>query len=109
MWATYNYALSPLICVEFNNGIADNDDFNDFIRRWTLLYKGQTDFYFLFDTANTSMVGIKYAIKMSRFIKKLKEFPHQYLQQSVIIVKDKYIKFLLNIVFMIQKPVAPFI
>ena len=35
------------------------------------------------------MVGIKYAIKMSRFIKKLKEFPYQYLQQSVIIVKDK--------------------
>ena len=31
MWATYNYAFSPLICVEFNNGIADNDDFNDFI------------------------------------------------------------------------------
>ena len=107
MWATYNYAYSPLICVEFNNGIQNNDDFNDFIRNWTLLYKGQTDFYFLFDTTNTSMVGIKYAIKMSRFIKKLKEFPYQYLQQSVIIVKDKYIKFLLNIVFMIQKPVAP--
>ena len=69
MWATYNYAYSPLICVEFNNGIQNNDDFNDFIRNWTLLYKGQTDFYFLFDTTNTSMVGIKYAIKMSKFIK----------------------------------------
>ena len=107
MWATYNYALSPLICVEFNNGITNNDDFNDFIKRWTILYKGKQDFYFLFDTTNTSMVGIKYSLKMSKFIKKLKEFPYQYLQQSVIIVKDKYIKFLLNIVFLFQKPVAP--
>ena len=107
MWATYNYAYSPLICVEFNNGIENNADYANFIKNWTGLYQEKEDFYFLFDTTNTSMIGIKYAIKMSGFIKKLKEFPYQYLQQSVRIVKDRYIKFLLNIVFMIQKPVAP--
>ena len=94
MWATYNYAYSPLICVEFNNGIENNVDYANFIKNWTGLYQEKEDFYFLFDTTNTSMIGIKYAIKMSGFIKKLKEFPYQYLQQSVIIVKDRYIKFL---------------
>lgn len=107
MWATYNYALFPLVCVEFNNGIENINDFNNFLIKWTNLYADKKDFYFLFDTTNTAMVNVKYSYKMSKFISKLKEFPYHYLQQSVIIVKDKYINFLLKMVFMFQKPVAP--
>ena len=44
---------------------------------------------------------------MTKFIKKLKQFPYQYLQKSIIIVSNKYIKYLLNIIFKLQKPVAP--
>ena len=44
---------------------------------------------------------------MRKFIKKLKQFPHQYLQKSLIIVSNTYIKYLLNLIFYFQKPVAP--
>jgi hypothetical protein len=107
MWATYNYASLPLVCVDFTDNIKNIEDYNNFIQKWTELYADKKDFYFLFDTTNTAMVNIKYSYKMSKFISKLKEFPYQYLQQSVIIVKNRYIKFLLNIIFMFQKPVAP--
>ena len=44
---------------------------------------------------------------MTKFISSLKNFKHQYLQKSLIIVSNKYIKYLLNLIFIIQKPVAP--
>ena len=43
---------------------------------------------------------------MSSFIKKLKQLENQYLLCSIIIVKNQYIRFLLNIVFSITRPVA---
>ena len=39
---------------------------------------------------------------MRKFIKKIKEF-HQYLKKSLIIVSNKYVKYLFSIVFSVQK------
>ena len=47
----------------------------------------------------------KYAIKMSDFIKELKTRP-QFLKASVIKSSSKYTRFLLRLIFWIQKPVA---
>ena len=44
---------------------------------------------------------------MANFIHELKNNDYQYLKYSVIIVKNKAIQYLLNIIFKIQKPVAP--
>ena len=43
---------------------------------------------------------------MRKFIKKIKEFPYQYLKKSLIVVSNKYIKYLLSLVFSVQKPIA---
>ena len=52
-------------------------------------------------------ISIKYAIKMTLFIKSLRKEPYHYLQKSLILVNDKYIKRLLDFVFTLQSPVAP--
>ena len=52
-------------------------------------------------------ISIKYAIKMTLFIKNLRKQPYHYLQKSLIIVNDKNIKRLLDFVFTLQSPVAP--
>ena len=52
-------------------------------------------------------IPIKYAIKMTLFIKNLRKEPYHYLQKSLILVNDKYIKRLLDFVFTLQSPVAP--
>ena len=52
-------------------------------------------------------IPIKYAIKMTLFIKNLRKQPYHYLQKSLILVNDKSIKRLLDFVFTLQSPVAP--
>ena len=42
---------------------------------------------------------------MANFIKELKRKEH-YLKSSIIIVENKYIRFLLNLIFKLQKPVS---
>ena len=52
-------------------------------------------------------ISIKYAIKMTLFIKNLRKEPYHYLQKSLILVNDKSIRRLLDFVFTLQSPVAP--
>jgi len=107
MWANYNYSNFPIVKVDFNNSINNDNEFKDFLVNWTLLYQNKKDFSFIFDTTKVGFVNPKYCFKMTKFIWKLKKFPHQYLQKSIIIVSNSYIKYLLHIIFKIQKPVAP--
>ena len=106
MWANYDYSLFPVVYVKFNQYIESSQDFNDFLTKWTLLYQNKRDFTFIFDTCDVSAPNISYCFKMRKFIKKLKQFPKQYLQKSIIIVSNPYIKYLLYFIFNVQKPVA---
>ena len=107
MWADYYYNQNELVKVKFNNGINQETDFRDFIDKWYNLYDKKNNFTFIFDTINTSIVNPYYCYSMASFIYDLKKRDKQYLNYSVIIVKNYAIKILLNIIFGIQKPVAP--
>ena len=107
MWSDYHYKENDLVKVRFNGGINESKDFDDFIQKWKNLYEEKKEFSFLFDTINTSFVNPYYSYMMANFIKELKKEPKQYLNYSVIIVKNYYIRILLNIIFAFQKPVAP--
>ena len=106
MWAKYDYSKFPIVKVTFNEKINGEEEFNEFLKEWVLLYDNKKDFTFIFDSSNISKFNISYAFKMRKFIKKIKEFPHQYLKKSLIIVSNKYVKYLLSIVFSVQKPIA---
>jgi len=107
MWANYDYSKFPVVNVDFNNTIKNNKEFSDFLVKWTLLYQNKKDFSFIFNTTKVGFVNPKYCFKMTKFIWKLKKFNHQYLQKSLIIVSNSYIKYLVNLIFRLQKPVAP--
>lgn len=107
MWSDYHYKENDLVKVRFNGGINESKDFEDFIQKWKELYEEKKEFSFLFDTINTSFVNPYYSYMMANFIRELKKESKQYLNYSVIIVKNYYIRMLLNIIFAIQKPVAP--
>ena len=49
---------------------------------------------------------MKYAIKMSSFIKRLKSDYPRLLQRSFIKVRSSWVKFLLRTIFFVEKPVA---
>jgi len=107
MFAEYNHDHYPVIFVSFSESIESEDEFDQFLNEWLLLYHNQRDFSFIFDTRNMKNISIKYAIKMTLFIKKLRKENYHYLQKSLILVNDKSIKRLLDFVFTLQSPVAP--
>lgn len=107
MFAHYNYDNFPVVFVSFSESINSENEFDQFLTEWLNLYHNREDFLFIFDTRNMKNIPIKYAIKMTLFIKSLRREPYHYLQKSLILVNDKNIKRLLDFVFTLQSPVAP--
>ena len=107
MFAEYNYDNFPVIFVTFSESINSEEEFDQFLTEWLNLYRNRSDFSYIFDTCNMKNIPIKYAIKMTLFIKNLRKQPYHYLQKSLILVNDKHIKRLLDFVFTLQSPVAP--
>ena len=107
MFAEYNYDNFPVIFVTFSESINSEEEFDQFLTEWLNLYLNRSDFSYIFDTCNMKNIPIKYAIKMTLFIKNLRKQPYHYLQKSLILVNDKNIKRLLDFVFTLQSPVAP--
>lgn len=107
MFANYNYQYFPYVIVTFQEKITHEDDFEQFLLSWIQLYQRQQDFYFIFDTSRMGFINPKYCVMMSVFIKNLRQKPHQYLQKSYIIIKNKLIERLLDLIFYLQPPVAP--
>ena len=107
MFAEYNYDNFPIVFVTFSESINSETEFDQFLNEWLILYHNRRDYSFIFDTRNMKNISIKYAIKMTLFIKNLRKQPYHYLQKSLILVNDKHIKRLLDFVFTLQSPVAP--
>ena len=106
MWCIFDKSNLPIVKISFGSDEQIEKEFDDFLDEWLKLYDEKIEFYFVFDTRQLSLLNVKYAYKMSSFIKALKKREVQYLKKSIIIVKNKYIQFLLNIVFSITRPVA---
>ena len=66
-------------------------------------------FIFIFNTINFKYASINHCLKLSCFLSKLKKAPIQYLKRSFIIINNPYLKYLLELLFTIQKPVSPVI
>jgi len=107
MFARYNVDEFPIVKVQMNDVPKSNYDFYLFLKKWEILYKNKKDFSFIFDTRNVGVPHIKYSIAMCNFIKKLKKEPYHYLQESIILINNNKIKWLLEFIFTIQSPVAP--
>lgn len=107
MFVVFDESKYPVIRVNFSGVVRNESDFNEFTNKWMELYSRKSNFTFIFDTRDMGIMGPKYCYKMALFIKHLKRQPIQYLEKSIIIVSNRYIRFLLWLIFKIQKPVAP--
>ena len=107
MFAKYNYDNFPYVRVKFNETIENSEDFDKFLAGWIELYNQKQKFIFIFDTTNVGFVNPIYCFKMAMFIHNLKMKKVQYLRKSYIIVTSKIVQNLLEIIFFLQKPVAP--
>jgi len=107
MFSEFDESLFPIIKVIFNQKPNTDEEFKIFLQRWLQYYQNKKDFSFYFDTTNLNSPHPKYCIQMSQFIKDLRKQEYQYLKQSIILVNDNRIQWMLNFIFWIQPPVAP--
>ena len=110
MFAEFDYSdydSKSIVKVKLNKTIENDPDFYDFTVRWLNLYELKKDFTFIFNADSVGYVPIKYSFKMALFIKSLKTRNRQYLKKSIIIIKNKFARALLDLIFLIQSPVAP--
>lgn len=106
MFATYDVTKFPNIFVTFSKDLSNDADFYSFTNEWTRLYEYEKPFVLIFNTIPVEHVSVKYCFYMAAFIKKIRRMQVQYLQKSFIIVKNKTILNLLEIIFYLQPPVA---
>ena len=52
MFAEYNYDNLPVVFVTFSESINSENEFDQFLTEWLLLYHNAEDFSFIFDTRN---------------------------------------------------------
>jgi hypothetical protein len=111
IFAQFDTKKLPLVNVKTYKNI-DKSSYSKFIEDWQNIYKEKKYYYLIIDTSSTGLINIKYALKVSRFIKNLRNNGHkiygnQWLQFSIFIVKNKFVMNLLNIIFRITRPIAP--
>ena len=106
MFANYNFKLFPIVIVDFDNSEINDYQFDLFLNNWESIYNFNKKFTLIFNTSNMSIPSLKYCFKMSMFIKKIRNFNPQYLEKSIIIVKNKTISNMLEFIFYLQPPVA---
>ena len=105
MFSVFDRSSFPLVKVVIS-GVPTDEDFDELLRQWLELYDEMNDFTFLFDIRDLGNVGIRYCVKMTAFIYKLRKKEYQYLQKSVIVLNDNRIQRLVDFIFAIQSPVA---
>ena len=49
MFANYNYDNFPIVFVTFSENINSENDFDQFLNEWLILYHNRIDFSFIFD------------------------------------------------------------
>lgn len=96
----------PTIKVIFGEKIS-GEDFSELTTKWLCWYLYKINFNIEFDTFHLKSVNPKYCVYMAFFIKKIKKQNPQYLEYSKIKIYNKYIYKLAEIIFKIEKPVAP--
>ena len=105
-WAHFDTTDFPRVKVNMKGVIDSPEEYDNFIHNWKQLYKRNTVFTLHFDTSEVGMVSMKYAFKMRSFIRDLKSNHPKLLTKSYIKVNSKWTRFLLKIMFFMEKPVA---
>jgi len=105
-WALYDTSSFPDVKIKMSGKVENQKDFDNFINGWRNLYQRNEKFTLTFDTEEVGMVSMKYAFQMRSFIRELKSNYPRLLQKSYISTKSKWVRFLLKVIFFMEKPVA---
>tara|TARA_X000000950_G_C13531363_1_gene503769 strand:+ start:196 stop:621 length:426 start_codon:yes stop_codon:yes gene_type:complete len=107
MFVNIDNSQLPLIKINFGEKINTYSDLDPFFNIWLSMYQEKKNFSFLLNTSSCGCIPIKYSYEMAKRISKIKKLETHYLQRTIVIIKSKWIKKLMCVLFKIVKPVAP--
>jgi len=98
----------PYVYITFNHeNITDDHSVELFCQTWLNISNDKKPYIIIFDALRIQYVKPSFIFKIVNFMKKLRKQEPQYLQYSIIIINNAFIRGLMKMVFRIQKPVAP--
>ena len=105
-FALFDLQYFPLITVKLNK-LNHISEFVLFLKQWEQLYMYEKKFTLLIDARNIKNTGLKCGLLASKFIKKLKKNNPQYLENSILIYNNKFVKHLFSFILSFENPVSP--
>lgn len=106
MFAKIDDSKFPLVYYSLNGVPESDDDFEQFLIKWDELNNRKQYYNLFIDSLNIGWISAKYAIRLSKYVKKLKDSGNVYIKNTIIITENKYVRGLINLVFKLQKPVS---
>lgn len=107
MFVNFNYDIFPLVEVIFGENIESYEELDTFFQGWLQLYEQKKPFTFLLNTTQCGSINAKYCYYMAKKISIIKKQNTHYLIRTIVILRSKWIKNLMKILFKIIKPIAP--
>jgi len=94
--------------IYFTDEEVEGGSFDDLLRLWISYYDCRISFIFVFDTSDLHQIPPLYlCLQMALFIRELKQRDCHYLVSSHILISHHVLLKLIEVIFAIQKPVAP--
>ncbi len=106
MFFNINYDSFPIIKITIDTNFISGETFQLFLDKWEEINNMKKKYILIFDTSKCGLINIKYIYKLTKFINTLKNLKEKNLEYSIIYVRNKIVKNLLNITFKIQKPIS---
>lgn len=110
-----NVVKNKSCIIEFNFNINNIEhDYNNMVQSWLSYYEDDNidEFTLVFKGDNDNNIPMSYAYKLSNFIKKIKNKrrkdykKYNKLSQSIVLIKSKNMRMLLNLLFTLVTPIA---
>jgi len=102
-----DFSSLPIIKIKLEGKITC-EKMDEFLNKWLEIYELDRRHTLIFDMTKTHSPTIKSAVKLAKFIKKVKMEKPQLLDRSIIIINENtLLRYLFKVIFTITKPIAP--
>ncbi len=99
--------IGRVVVVTFRSTIASQAAFDAFLAEWEKLYSAGRQFEMVFDMRALAWAHPRYCMQMAVFLAHLKADLPPLLLRSVLVVHGSTMRALLDLIFMLQSPIAP--
>ena len=82
------------------------DNYYNFLSLWKELYTKKISFCYFFDTSKLTTAPMSYCYSFAKFLKYMKKEDKQYLEFSIIIISNSWVRWLLDLILKLEKPLA---